>query len=298
VPRVSVIIPVRDHPTFLAASVASVFAQPYRDLEVIVVDDGSREDLAPALAPFGARLRFERQPASGVAVARNRGVALACGEILAFHDADDLMEAERIRAPLARLDADPTLALVFGNGLRIDGAGTVLGPVIPPRQARRLARRGLGAHELLRRSLVYLQASVMPRSVFDAVGGFPLLTAGSDWAFTLRVALAHPVAFIDAPLFRYRQHQGSLTAARLLSARAAVQVLRDLPAREPAALARVGRRRLARALARRLARLAARELEVGNAAAADAYLAEAASLAPAAVKYRLRLLRLRLGARA
>jgi glycosyltransferase involved in cell wall biosynthesis len=289
VPRVSVVIPVRDQGAYLGASLASVFAQSYRDLEVIVVDDGSREDLAPALAPYRARIRVERQAPAGAAAAYNRGAALATGEVLAFHDADDLMEPARVALPLAHLDSDPRLAVVFGNGTRVGDDGRVLGPLIPPRQARDLARHGVRVPLLLRRSIVYLQASVIRRRVFEEIGGLPTAFApGGDWAFFLRCALHHPMAFVDAPLFRYRQHATSQTAARIATARDAVAVLRDLADREPALAAQVGGRRVDRAIARRLARLAAQELRAGDRGAARAHLEEAAALAPWIVKYRVR----------
>jgi glycosyltransferase involved in cell wall biosynthesis len=291
-PRVSIIIPVRDQAAYLAESLTSAFGQHYRDVEVIVIDDGSREDVGAALAPWAGRLRLERQSAAGVAAACNRGAAIARGEILAFHDADDVMEPERIALPLARLDADAALALVFGNGVRITAGGQPLGPVIPPRQARRLVRRGVRMQDLLRRSLVYLQASVIRRAVFQELGGLPPFTSGADWGFVLRCALRHPVAFIDAPLFRYRQHPASLTAARVASSAAAVAVLRDFIAREPAIAERLGKRRLDGAVARRLARLAAQELRAGDPAGARLHLGEACALVPWLVKYRLRLWRL------
>jgi glycosyltransferase involved in cell wall biosynthesis len=295
-PRVSVIIPVRDQPAFLAESLESVFRQPFRDLEVIVVDDGSTVDLAPALAPYRERVRFERQPPTGVAAARNRGVALASAPLLAFHDADDLMEPERITALLPALEADPSLAIAFGNGIEIDPQGRELGPVIPRRQARRFARRGLRLAELLRRSVVYLQASLIRRSLVTELGGFPLLAAGSDWWFFLRAAAHGPLAYVDASLFRYRQHPASITAGRVGSAAAAVVVLRDLAAHEPRLAAAVGKRELAQALARRLGRLAAQETRAGDRPSARAHLAEAVALAPWALKYRYRLHRLRASA--
>ena len=290
-PRVAVIIPVRDQPDFLAESLASVFRQPFDDLEVIVVDDGSSVDLGPALAPYRDRLRIERQPPSGAAAARNRGVALATAPLLAFHDADDLMEPIRITALLARLDAEPALGVVFGNGECIDAHGRSLGPVIPERQARRLVRRGLRLDELVRRSVVYLQASLIRRGVVEEIGGFPPLAAGSDWWFFLRCAARQPLAYVDATLFRYRQHGASITAGRVRSAAAAVTVLRDVADKEPDLVRQIGRRGWARALARRLARLAEQERRAGDHDAARQHLREAADLVPYVLKYRLRLLR-------
>jgi glycosyltransferase involved in cell wall biosynthesis len=284
-----VIIPVRDQPEYLAESLASVFRQPFRDCEVIVVDDGSTADLAPALRPHAGRVRVERQAPAGVAAASNRGAALARGVRLAFHDADDLLEPARLTAPLAAFERDPRLALVFGNGIMVSAdLGATLGPVIPARHAARLARRGLTLAELIRRSHVYLQAALVRRTVFRELGGLPAFRAGGDWGFALRCVLRHPTAFVDASLFRYRQHGASLTAGRVAMAEAAVAVLRDFIAREPDATRALGRRRLDRALARRLARLAAQEERAGEVAAARRHFAEAAALVPWDLRYRWR----------
>jgi len=281
-PFFSVVVPTYNRGALLADTLGSIAGQdlPAADFEIIVVDDGSTEDLAPALAPYAGRIRVERQEPGGVAAASNRGAALACADVLAFHDADDLMEPARIALPLARLDADPSLALVFGNGLKVTTDLRPIGPVIPEAQAARLARTGLTLAELLRRSHVYLQASLVRRAVFLDLGGLPPLPAGGDWAFALRCVARHPVAFVNAPLFRYRQHAASLTAAR-----------------EPDAAARLGERTLARALARRLARLAAQELAAGEATAAAEHWREASRLAPLALRYRLRELGARRAAR-
>lgn len=291
-PRISLIIPVRNQAAYLAESLASVFRQPYRDLEVIVVDDGSTEDLGAAIAPWRDRLRFVRQEPTGVAAATNHGSRVATADLLAFHDADDLMEAPRLTTLLPYLDEDPKLALVFGNGTEMTADGTLLGPVIPDRQARALLRRGVHLDDLLRRSLVYLQATIIRRSIFVALGGLPPLPAGGDWGLALRCALHHRIRYVHTPCFRYRRHEASLTAARVPMAAAAVDVLRDFIAREPALAHRVSRRRLDQALARRLARLAAQQVDTGDAAAARHSLEEATTLAPWMLKYRLRLWRL------
>lgn len=109
---VSVIIPVHNCDRYLAEAIDSVLAQTYRPLEIIVVDDGSTDDSA-AVAK-GYTLLYEYQPKSGAGAARNRGAVLAQGEFLAFLDADDRWEPDKLHQQMAAFSREPDLDAVFG----------------------------------------------------------------------------------------------------------------------------------------------------------------------------------------
>jgi glycosyltransferase involved in cell wall biosynthesis len=118
--RVSVVVPVRDGERFLADALRSVAAQTFRVAELIVVDDGSRDRSAAVARELGARV--ERQAPAGQVAARNRGVAAATGELVAFLDADDLWPAESLERRVAALRADREAGLVFGHVRQFDDA--------------------------------------------------------------------------------------------------------------------------------------------------------------------------------
>src|ERR1017187_10588057 len=88
-PLVSVIIPAYNAAHFLPNAVASVRRQSYEPLEILIVDDGSRDDCARVAAELGETVRYVRQEQAGPAAARNRGLELAQGEFIGFLDADD-----------------------------------------------------------------------------------------------------------------------------------------------------------------------------------------------------------------
>src|SRR6185295_8992994 len=88
-PLVSVIIPNYNYARFLRQAVDSALWQTYPNVEVVVVDDGSRADSAAVLASYGAKIKWVSQPNRGVAAARNHGARLSRGAYLAFLDADD-----------------------------------------------------------------------------------------------------------------------------------------------------------------------------------------------------------------
>ncbi len=106
---------------YLKEAINSIVAQTYRPLEVVVVDDGSTDttaEIAKALsagANPGVRIRYEHQTNSGAAAARNRGIELASGSILAFLDADDMWTRDKLSLQIAALHDNPDRNAVFGH---------------------------------------------------------------------------------------------------------------------------------------------------------------------------------------
>ena len=97
-PRVSVIIPAYNRADLIEETLDSVFAQTYRDYEIIVVDDGSTDDTRAVLAPLAAagKLRYTYQENAGLPAARNTGIRMAAGQYVAFLDSDDLFTPDKL----------------------------------------------------------------------------------------------------------------------------------------------------------------------------------------------------------
>lgn len=137
-PRISVVIAVYDRAAMAAEAVQSALALRWSPVEVIVVDDGSTDDLAGALAPFRHRIRLWRQPNRGVANARNRGVALATGELVNFLDSDNLLDPDAGERWLAAFRRVPDATLCFAQPRILDesGAAVAMGDIGPTGDAR------------------------------------------------------------------------------------------------------------------------------------------------------------------
>jgi glycosyltransferase involved in cell wall biosynthesis len=117
---VSVIIPVYNYDRYLAEAVESVLSQTYQHLEVIVVDDGSTDRSREVAMNFADRgVQYCHQVHAGIGPARNKGVELAQGELLAFLDADDRWPQEKIERQLRAFESDPALEMVFGQALQL-----------------------------------------------------------------------------------------------------------------------------------------------------------------------------------
>ena len=113
---ISVIITTYDRDErMLVAAVESALSQEIEPLEVIVVDDGSAAPVMPTLAHFGCVVRVHRQPNRGIGSARNAGVAISRGDVLAFLDSDDLWEPNKLALQCQALATDLGLEAVFGR---------------------------------------------------------------------------------------------------------------------------------------------------------------------------------------
>ena len=124
-PLVSVIIPTYNNAAYLVESVESVLNQSYRNIELIVVDDGSTDNTQAVLAGFGDRLRYVRKANGGPSSARNLGIQMARGQLIAFQDADDLWLPEKLALQVAYFHLHPEVGVVFTGSLRFNENGVM-----------------------------------------------------------------------------------------------------------------------------------------------------------------------------
>src|SRR5258708_4266873 len=103
-PTVSVIIPTYNRAALISKTIENVFQQIYQDIEIIVVNDGSTDDTLEKLASFGEKIRVISQANAGPSAARNRGVEVAEGEIIAFQDSDDSWMPSKLERQVALLN--------------------------------------------------------------------------------------------------------------------------------------------------------------------------------------------------
>ena len=205
-PAVSIIVPTRDRPRWLARTLLSALAQRTVDCEIIVVDDGSRTPVAELLAPSAARqltvLRNERS--EGVAAARNRGIRAAAAPWVAFLDDDDVWAPAKLERQLDEAaDAD----YAFTNGVTIDESGQVLSHDQIPEPDTDLHAAMLAAN----RVPCGCSNVIARTSVAKSVGGFDSdFSALADWDFHIRLSAAGRGAAIRDALVAYTLHSGNM----------------------------------------------------------------------------------------
>ena len=114
-PLVSIIICCYNRAHLLPQTMASVFAQAYKPVEIVVVDDGSTDNTQEVMASYGNKIRYKRQENQGIASARTTGCRLARGELIAFQDDDDPMRPDRIGVLYEALRQETSAVMAVGD---------------------------------------------------------------------------------------------------------------------------------------------------------------------------------------
>jgi glycosyltransferase involved in cell wall biosynthesis len=216
--EVSVVVPTHNRSRLLTTTLRSVLWQHDVDLEAIVVDDGSTDDTAQVVAGLGdPRIRRVHHPTpQGVSAARNRGIAEATGDWVAFVDDDDLWAPDKLTRQLqAARDTGRTWA--YAGAVKVDIDQRIVGVSEPPPPPEELMAR------LPRWNPMPGGCSnvIVSGTVLQAAGRFDRqLINLADWELWIRLArAAGRPACVPRPLVGYRQHGGnrSLDTALILS---------------------------------------------------------------------------------
>lgn len=236
-PAISVVIPTFNNAHLIGEALESVFAQSFRDYEIIVIDDGSTDATREVLKPHAQRITYHYQKNQGLAVARNVGLSLARGKYVTYLDADDIWQPPNLQVKHDILTRFPQLGGVFSEFLIFDASG-----VRSPRGTKELfpffQRTGRDFKDIFqqthavqveegRSATVYLgqvfdhlfwgnfilpTSMVFNRSFAQAVGEFRAhMRTQQDYEYWLRFSKHHPFAYVDDVLVNYRRHAQQLT---------------------------------------------------------------------------------------
>lgn len=244
-PLVSVLVPAYNRADTIAETLDSLIQQSYPNLEIVVVDDGSTDATAQVAARYADRVRYVRQINGGLASARNRAQREARGKYLAWLDADDIAEPERIALQVACLEKLPEVTLCCSDFSAFTSDGPVASSYVTdyykvvkasPGGVRSLfdAATVLTPSESLLGLVPGEAVSVYSGMLFDRLvwGNFVhpptimfrrelLQQAGEldenysnlcDYDWLLRASRCGPIAFIDRPMLRYRLSPGQMSS--------------------------------------------------------------------------------------
>ena len=194
-PEVSVIIPTFNRAAWVVSAVESVLNQTFRDVELIIVDDGSTDETPEALERFGSKITIVAQPNRGVSAARNAGIGFASGKYICFLDSDDIWKPRKLEIQLAVMNRNPEYKISYTDEIWIRN-----GRWANPKKRHRKYSGWIFPH-LLPLCLISPSSVMIERSVLDDVGLFDeSLPAGEDYDLWLRIGSRYPILFISEKL--------------------------------------------------------------------------------------------------
>lgn len=211
-PTITVAIPAYNAADWIGETLESVLAQTVLPDEIVVVDDGSKDETAAVVERYGDRVRLIRQDNGGASAAYNRCFREATSEYVAMCPADDLWEPHKIEWQRASITADPTIDVAFGHA-RYFG--------LEDRDFGRPVTVGSQPHEqfvaaMFEGNLVAAPSALVKRSLYLQLGPFREDLACEDYEFWMRALTARARFFYDPRLMvRLRQHGANISSQAL-----------------------------------------------------------------------------------
>ncbi len=213
-PKVSVVIPTYNRANYILEAIESVRQQTYQDYEIVVVDDGSRDNTREVLSDLIKKnaVHYIYQQNQGESSARNRGISQSNGEYIAFLDSDDLFLPTKLEKQAGYLDSDENVAFVHSWYSKFNNQGKDLG------------RRNTSSYSgwvypgiLLSWQVLISPSCVLVRSqVLKEVGGFDVDQYwGADLDLWCRITKHYPIALIPEVLTKVRVHPENLSASKI-----------------------------------------------------------------------------------
>lgn len=221
-PTVSVCIPTYDRKDYLKETLSSIFAQTYKDYEIVMVDDGSTDGTEEMVKNSGYNLRYYWHENQGEAATCNKLIKLAQGKYISFAHSDDLLYSDSIERMVNAAIAETEDVVVYGSYVRIDEHSNVRG-----RSKKRLYS-GYITQRVFEDNIVHACGSMFPRKALEEIGGFDTsLRVCQDYKLELQLSLKYRFIALNKPTFMRRRHSGNTSNNSFANRKTELDVLTD-----------------------------------------------------------------------
>jgi glycosyltransferase involved in cell wall biosynthesis len=205
-PLVSVIIPTYNRGQVIKESIESAIQQTYKNMEIIVVDDGSSDD-TKAICEKYPKIKYIFQENSGASSARNNALTHASGDYIAFLDSDDVWHPDKTSEQMAFFDENDTVGLVFCDCARPVEGKHLFSP-IPPRQPAPI----IGLKEIVLYPYLGTPSVILKKEVLNTIGNFNTqLKSAEDLEFFIRIAEHYLIGYVQKTYVSICKSEGSLS---------------------------------------------------------------------------------------
>lgn len=220
-PLVSVIIPAYNHEMYIEEALQSVINQTYKNIQLIVINDGSTDGTEAIIANFikkynNFNIEYLSKPNEGICRTLNKGLELAKGKYVALLASDDMYAPDRIEKQLKLMEENANIGLVFSDHyfVRFNQITQIKATDYKPNIKKCFINniQNVNMYEkLLTENIIPALTVFIRKECFDKVGGFDNNLKREDYDMWLRISKEFPIAFIDEPLAYYRIHDSNLS---------------------------------------------------------------------------------------
>lgn len=205
---VSIIIPVYNGEKYVSEAIKSALAQTYKNIELLLINDGSTDSSADVIRPYlnDNRIVYIEQQNAGVASARNTAIGVAKGKYIGFLDQDDLWHKNKLEEQVAILENDENIALIHSKQDFIDSQGNKIN------FNWIIGGTGDCFADIFIKNKIAVLTVLIRKTILDKIGLFnERLSGADDYEMWLRVTLRYPIKYIDIPLATYRFHDNNIS---------------------------------------------------------------------------------------
>ncbi len=221
-PLVSVVVPCYNHEKYVKETIESIINQTYKNIELIVIDDGSKDNSVSVIQELADKYGFTfiHRPNKGLSATLNEGIRLAKGKYFSSIASDDILFLEKIEKQVKFMESNPKYGMCYGKIVYFEDS------IENTYDYPNSNKQGWVFDDLLNYGCFIPAPSYFTRKeVFESVGGFDKNLWIEDWDMWLRIAKKYQVGYIDEYLAYYRKHDTNISSQSLKMYKAEKQIL-------------------------------------------------------------------------
>jgi alpha-1,3-rhamnosyltransferase len=221
-PLVSVVVPCYNHEKYVKETIESIINQTYKNIELIVIDDGSKDNSVSVIQELADKYGFTfiHRPNKGLSATLNEGIKLSKGKYFSAIASDDILMLEKIEKQVEFMESNPEYGMCYGKIVYFEDS------IKNTSEYSNSNKQGWVFDDLLNYGcFIPAPSTFMRKEVFESVGGFDKNLWIEDWDMWLRISQKYQVGYIDEYLAYYRKHDTNISSQSLKMYKAEKQIL-------------------------------------------------------------------------
>ena len=221
-PLVSVVVPCYNHEKYVKETIESIINQTYKNIELIVIDDGSKDNSVQVIQEMADKhgFTFVHRPNKGLSATLNEGIRLSKGKYFSAIASDDILMLEKIEKQVTFMEANPEYGMCYGKIVYFEDT------IEKTSEYPNSNKEGWVFDDLLNYGcFIPAPSTFIKKEVFKSVGGYDESLWIEDWDMWLRISKKYKIGFINEYFAFYRRHDSNISSQVIKMYEAEKQIL-------------------------------------------------------------------------